>query len=129
KTYEAPKVISELEKLNPTFFPRQLSFSRRDDGIVHISPRDDGGALTKKELIKLWNLAGSFLHRTPYKKATTPSTEAISSDFSDVSAWSHKTSKLLSQHVVELGAGLLLLASAKDRDTGLPAVRILTLSV
>ncbi len=127
KTYEAPKVISELERLNPHFFPKLLSFTRGDDGVTRIAPRDGAGALTKKELVKLWGIAGSFLHRSPYTKLFQSTEQASSHDFADISSWSRKTAMLLSEHVVELDEGLLLLAAAKDRDTGLPAVRILTL--
>ncbi|WP_298194789.1 hypothetical protein [Novosphingobium sp.] len=66
KRYEPAVLIARLEALNPDFFPKGVRFRFEPTGVRlgdHPVPQ-----LTKEELVKLWNISGTFLHRGTAKR-------------------------------------------------------------
>ncbi|UPY39238.1 hypothetical protein [Sediminicoccus sp. KRV36] len=62
--YQADKIISELEKINPASFPAAITATKRD-GIWRIEPKD--GYMKKAEFIELYRECGSYLHKGSLK--------------------------------------------------------------
>ena len=96
--YAADKIVGELERLHPTFYPWPLR---------EVSPKQfegiNEGFLTKADLIKLNGECGNVLHRGSMKKLLSP--REGPGDLADVVKWGNKITTLLSIH------GLLLIDS------------------
>jgi hypothetical protein len=67
KEYAADRIIKELGKLHPHFFPRPAGTAEGDSERYHLEIIEDGPFLKKKELIDLYGRCGSVLHRGSIK--------------------------------------------------------------
>jgi hypothetical protein len=91
KDWNAKKILENLVKVNPGFFPRPVS----DVGGSYL-PRE--GALTQDEFVKLYNSCGRVLHT-----ANPFGAQIDHKIFSDeVSAWLSKIIILLNMHQIRM---------------------------
>ena len=95
-TWEADKMIKQLEQLHPQFFPRAVKMNIVTNVSIQISD-DDSVYLTKDELLLLWRKCGERLHRGNAKKLLS-SRMPIQVHFRDVDGWARKIGNLLDQH-------------------------------
>ncbi|MEJ0086862.1 MAG: hypothetical protein WDO72_14370 [Pseudomonadota bacterium] len=123
-TYEANKIINELSKLNPEFFPVPMVTGTNGNATTMGQRPADQPALTKADLIKLWGLSGDVLHRAPLSKLEKPR-KTDPADFSDVLDWSAKLAGLLSCYLIKLTETKAMLVSAKHVETDKPLIEIL----
>jgi hypothetical protein len=98
KQYAADRIVGELERLHPTFYPWPL----REVGPKQFEGINEG-FLTKVDLIKLNGECGNVLHRGSLKKLLSP--REASGDLCDVAKWGNRITTLLGIH------GLLLIYS------------------
>ena len=108
-TYKAGNMIDAMEAQKPHFYPQPMEVSKRD-GTFLFSARNDKLHLTKKDLGKLWSVAGGVVHRGSFSKLAKPegmvaSLKAIPStpdNFRDIFDWSAKITGLLNCHWLTL---------------------------
>lgn len=125
-TYEASKIMNEMEKLNRTFYPYPVKINR-DGGKLEVIPQPDSPHLTKMDLIRLWGITGDITHRSPLRKAMKPYSRDPS-DFSDIRDWDSKIIGLLDTHQITLASNRVLLVSLVGPKTGGPEGSFVTLS-
>jgi hypothetical protein len=125
--YEAPKLIHELQRLDPDCYPQPASIVKVGKE-VRITGRSEINHLSRSDLIKLWKKAGDILHRAPYSKLIRePDPKLL--DLSDVGVWARKIVALLNTHLIPLGPTALMTVVLRDVETGLPSANILRLSL
>ena len=102
-TFEASKIINQLSKLHPNFYPHPVNITiiPGDPGEVRMD-RLESGFLTKSELVKLWHLCGQVLHRGTMKEITNQLRAPITVDLGEVFAWANKIVLLLRSHHIVL---------------------------
>jgi hypothetical protein len=105
--WKVNKIIAELEKLHPDFYPRAVHFivgeSTTGEQSVTVDHRKTGG-LTKVELIALYNRSGEHLHRGSVKKLMSlapPKYDAmIGSHIMQIAMATNKFVALLETHII-----------------------------
>src|SRR6266571_4792360 len=70
RSWRIPDVMKKLERLNADFYPRGVRFRKLSSGSLHLDEYNMP-QLSKKELVQLWELSGSFLHRGSAKTLIT----------------------------------------------------------
>jgi hypothetical protein len=98
KKYEPHIIMAELEKINPDFFPKGKRIRVDGEG-VHLDDYDVP-QLTKKELFKLWSLAGNELHQKNAKGRFANLGRPIVVNVDPLIAYTNKLVALLDQHVI-----------------------------
>jgi hypothetical protein len=127
-TYEANKIVTELGKLKPAFYPEPVSIEQTGTH-THIRGRGaDKEHLTKNDLIELWGKSGDVLHRAPLSKLAKPR-KANPSDLSDIIKWGRKIGGLLSCYLIPLTGTRALLVEAIRHGTDKPTITIMDFSV
>lgn len=114
KRYEPGAIFKEVEQLHPDFYPIPCAFERTEAGI-HLGDYEKP-FLRQSELTKLWEQAGSLLHRGSLKKFRSDSKKQ-ELGFSDIVTWGQKALNLLSVHrIAHRGAqsGLIVLLHVDD---------------
>lgn len=96
KQYAADKIMEELEKLHPKFFPRPITVTRIDSNEMHIADRK-ADALEKSEFSGLYGRCGDFLHRGTAKKLLA-ARQPIQVNFPELQKWRDKVVALLDCH-------------------------------
>lgn len=101
KAWSPERIISELEKLHPNFFPEAFTLKKTPDGGISIAIENKPGYLTKDELITLHGLCGQVLHRGSIERlrARAP---APRSGRKETVEWTQKLLNLLDRHVIFL---------------------------
>jgi hypothetical protein len=95
KEWSGEKILGKLQKLNPYFFPQQVDFGIED------SVASNDNALTKSELLRLYAISGSVLHRGSLKKKNLTYGKM---NVRDVVNWTKKIEDLLGSHLIPLHA-------------------------
>jgi hypothetical protein len=98
KRYEPGVMIARLEELNPDFFPQGVRFRFEPNGLQlddHPVPK-----LTKDELINLWKISGSFLHRGTAKRILNEPRSGPNVDLDTIIQWLRKIGALLDNHII-----------------------------
>lgn len=95
KEYAADKIIQELDRLHPKFFPRPVTISPTPEGF-HTEDRE-ANALTKTEIATLYGRCGNFLHRGNLKKMLS-ATAPLQVNFPEIAKWTNKIVALLDTH-------------------------------
>ena len=119
KLWEAPIIIKRLEKLNPDFYPRGVRFRKLPSGELsfddHTAPQ-----LTKAELVTLWHLTGSYLHRGSAKNLLAAHGRILNVDLDTIILHGQRVLNLLEQHIISSAdrKGHLLVALASDEAGG-----------
>ena len=109
KTYQADKIIAQMEELKRHFYPQRIEW-KLDKGDKGIIARPDLPHLSKNELKQLWREAGNYLHRTPMVKLSEPEnivkklkpTQSNPENFADIFKWGEKIAGLLDCHLITL---------------------------
>jgi hypothetical protein len=115
KEWAADKIMEELEKLHPEFFPRAMRQGRDADNHHTMEPVD--GTLTKPQLLKLYHECGEVLHRGSIKKLLKANIP-IQVNFPEITARAQKLNDLLEVHIVSMLGGdmhfICVLRNASD---------------
>ncbi|HXS41894.1 MAG TPA: hypothetical protein VN766_17020 [Stellaceae bacterium] len=96
KEWAADKIMAELDRLHPRFFPRPITATRTPQGQLHIQERR-AEVLTKEEFTKLYARCGGFLHRGSAKKLLA-ARQPIQIQFPELAKWRDKMLALLDTH-------------------------------
>jgi hypothetical protein len=100
KEYAADKIVDQLEKLHPHFYPRACTQSTKSPtGFDAVIMTD--GFLTKPDLLKLYGKCGDALHRGSLKKLLSLETPT-QIHFSDIVSWRQRITTLLNYHAIFL---------------------------
>ena len=94
KEWSGEKILGKLETLNPYFFPQQMDFGTED------SVASNDNAITKSELLRLYAISGSVLHRGSLKKILTHGKINVP----QIVNWTQKIEDLLGSHFIPLHA-------------------------
>ena len=95
KEYAAGRIIEQLEKLHPEFYPWPLT--QHTSGTKHDLKGVTTGFLSKPDLLTLYALCGDILHRGTLKKLLSKVT-TIPHDHKDIIEWGQKIQNLLAYH-------------------------------
>jgi hypothetical protein len=99
--WRAKKIVDNIKKLNPDFFPRPVFLSHQDEnGVKHFDYVKDG-FLTLEELISLYDKTSSVIHTwNPFR------TDPRIVDFGrSIEEWVQRLQRLLDLHIIR-GVGL-----------------------
>lgn len=114
--YHAERILNDLERINPDFYPKPIRRIRREDGVYDFTPLTEG-FLTKDEFVQIYEKCGGMLHaQNPFN--TQKDIDAINALFP---VWITKISVLLNEHVMTLtDSNVIIAAIMKRSDNGLP---------
>lgn len=102
KEWRAGKIVSEMEKLHPHFFPQAIKEENPINGQRQLRATKAG--LTKSELSALYAECGNNLHRGTIKNITAD--EAFTQpSMVGVIGWAQKIEDLLAMHMLALLGG------------------------
>ncbi len=117
--WSAERIMGELEKLHPDFFPysvHPLNSHRAKSGISQVTPRQ--GELTKAEFLTLYGECNQFLHKGSLKnllKGNSP----VQFTFPDITSKAQRLNDLLELHTVfMIGGDRLILCMLRNADDG-----------
>jgi hypothetical protein len=95
-TWQADKIIRDLEGLHPKFFPYAATDSETATELKE-------GVFTKEELVKLWWKWGDVLHRGTFQ--TLWSRLRYADAVEEIRTWKEKIEALLSYHAIFMADG------------------------
>jgi hypothetical protein len=109
--WRANDMLSELEKVNPGFYPVAAEAPRTTQpGFKHVSRLDDG-FMTRDEFAKLYKNSSEVLHtRNPYKEGDP----TINIGYT-VQEWAARFRNLLRWHFMTLVSGNVILCNMPDQ--------------
>lgn len=124
-TYEPGKIIKQLEKLKPYFYPQPMELVRDEELKQAIfKGRPEINHLSQQELPTLWGRAGDVLHRSPMVKMLSLQ-NLTPNDFTDIFDWSAKLTGLLNTHWITLKENKKgMFVTLKTKETNKVAVTI-----
>jgi hypothetical protein len=104
KVYSASKIMDELEKLHPDFYPIPVepTFHEGPKGRTFVMKLVKDGFTTKTELIRLAAKSSNLLHRGTIKKLISRAREKAVIDFDQVMADGQRIINLLQCHRLAL---------------------------
>ena len=117
--YSPPKIFAELVKLYPHFFPQPAAITSVGNE-HHVQAGEKPGAYSEKELVDLWQKAGSHLHRASYKHYLNK-TFGPAPDLSEIQSHVTGLVQLLECHILHVQTNLaypLLLNVIMDNGEG-----------
>lgn len=129
KSYEPDKIIRQLERLHPNFYPHPVTITVTPDpppGNVHLE-RLETVFLTKRELLKLYGLCGNYLHRGPLKKfiESLPEMAGTTIRLDPALEWTNKIILLLKQHhIAALDNKIHFICTLEDAATRQSSIAI-----
>jgi hypothetical protein len=97
KMWNADAIIKAFEELKPEFFPAAIKDEMQNGMITHVPVE---GALTKSELLKMYNFFGGLLHAGTFKRYRN--SEIRSYDFQMLEDFVSQLMKLLNNHTYKL---------------------------
>lgn len=116
KHYHAERIMRELERINPDFYPipiKRISHEGREDELVDIA----NGYLTKEKFVKIYEKCGSMMHAQNPFSSKKPLKE-IQEHFPE---WLTEICLLLNHHKISLvGGEVMVVALMERKDNGLP---------
>lgn len=111
--WHAEKIIDELEKLHPQFFPQAVEYQNK-----HVQGNVRPNAITKDEVVKLYGICGRYLHRGTAKEISNYKTKkGRKFDAPEISNLVQKIEDLLGSHVIVSSAGTMIVLCLL-RDAG-----------
>jgi hypothetical protein len=114
------RILAELEKLHPHFFPQPGRDAPPTEGAHRQFEALQAGYLTKAELLSLYGMCGRELHRGSIKSLFTATGPQPPADYSDIRNWRRKISELLGLHLIFLLDGkthfICMLRNASDNN-------------
>lgn len=106
KHWKAEKILQELEKLNPNFYPQPLESPTSSPGFHHFDLLSSD-FLTREEFAALYDISSQVLHtRNPYSQDDLVIQARYSGD-----QWVLRIQRLLSWHSVQLLSGEILVVN------------------
>lgn len=116
KHYHAERIMKDLERINPDFYPvptQRLAKQDEIDEWIEIK----SGYLTKEEFIKMYEICGGMMHaKNPFANE-----KPIQEIYDSFPEWLTKIYTLLSHHHIKLvGGEVMLVAMLERKDNGLP---------
>jgi hypothetical protein len=99
KFWHAERILNDIERLNPDFYPVPiLELPPKDDQVEKILMERDDDFLTKKEFVKIYEKCGKIMH------AENPFGSQIDSNYyqKQIGIWLTKITKLLNCHKIRL---------------------------
>lgn len=116
KHYHAERIMNDLKKINPDFYPVPTKPIINENGMKSWIEIEDG-YLTKEEFVKIYEKCGGMMHaQNPF--STMKPIEEIQALFPE---WLTKICVLLDHHHIRLvGGDIMLVALMKRNDNGLP---------
>lgn len=114
--YHAERIMRDLERVNPNFYPVPTKRIHHEDGIDEWIKVEEG-YLTKEEFIKIYQKCGGIMHAQNPFAGEKPLRE-IQKCFPE---WLTKICALLDHHQITLvGGDLILVALIQRQDNGFP---------
>lgn len=104
KVWEADKIMNQLEKLNPHFYPIAV-IKQKTDGGFHIEPRKIH-PLPKDQMLSLYYKCGAILHKGNTKKILSEQIP-IQVRYPDITATAQKFRDLITDHMILIKGGEL----------------------
>lgn len=121
KHYHAEKIMNDLERINPNFYPIPIKRVKRDGGIDELVDVESG-YLTREEFVKVYEKSGGMMHAQNPFSSEKPIIE-IRENFSN---WLTKIYILLNHHKISLVGGDKILVAIMERtDNGKPQAVLL----
>ncbi len=116
KHYHAERIMRDLERINPKFYPVPVKRVETDGGYDDLTELEEG-YLTKEEFVKLYEKCGGMMHaQNPFASVKAP--EEYQAEFPK---WLTKICLLLNHHIITLAdEGIMLVALMERKDNGLP---------
>lgn len=116
KHYHAERIINDLEKITPNFYPvpiQRVEHKDKTDELVEIKT----GFLTKDEFVKVYEKCGGIMHaQNPFAGA-----KPINEIRECFPSWLTKICILVNHHKIGLVGGKTMLVAIMERkDNGLP---------
>lgn len=106
KHWKAEKILQELGKLNPDFYPQPLEAPTSSSGFHHFD-RLSSDFLTREEFAGLYDISSQVMHtRNPYSQDESVIQARYSGD-----QWVSRIQRLLSWHSVHLLSGEILVVN------------------
>lgn len=100
KAYSPEKIISELDKLHPNFFPSAFKPRVKEDGRILVVELESG-FLTKSELVKLHGLCGQVVHRGNIERFRAGEPAPLTNRKETIE-WTQKLLWLVDHHIIYL---------------------------
>jgi hypothetical protein len=118
REYKADFIVSNLEPLNPDFFPRAVQQVQRGPGRFELPPKQSG-FLTKPEFLKLYREKfGNALHRGSLKRLLSSKRDR-NAPLGEIAVLVARIQGLLDHHIITLHGGNFMLACGMvTRETG-----------
>jgi len=116
--WAADKIMEELEKLHPDFYPQTMAQGRNELGhtLTPVNPQP----LPKSDLLKMYGKCGDVLHRGTVKTLIKRGTVQI--HFPEITAQAQKIHDLLAVHLVVLqGAESVFVCVLRNKDDNMNA--------
>lgn len=117
KEWSADKIIGELTKLHPNFYPQAMRQTIRISGggweeeAIHPSP------LPKTELLELYGKCHPYLHRGNVKKLLNSETPIeIHTNLPEIIKWAQKINDLLSHHFIVLNPENIMFGTLRNAE-------------
>jgi hypothetical protein len=109
KEWAADKIMDELAKLHPDFFPITVSIDQTSRKLFNVT----AGVcpLDRKQLISLYHECGGFLHKGSLKNLLKQNSP-IQIHFPDITAKAQRLNDLLANHVVVMAGEEMVLLCA-----------------
>lgn len=116
KHYHAERIMRDLEKVNPNFYPTPIK-KVQGEGKISELVSIENGYLTKEELIEIYEKCGGMMHaQNPF--ASERPLKEIQSHFAE---WLTKICLLLWHHRIGLADGKTMVVALMERkDNGQP---------
>jgi len=98
KQWSADKIMEELEKLHPAFYPSAVKQIRTSRGF-HVEPLKPPPC-PKDELLKIYHECGDIVHRGTLKKLISQTRKPLIVQYPRITALAQKIVNLLQNHIV-----------------------------
>ena len=116
KHYHAERIMRDLERINPDFYPEPIRRVKVEGDYDRIEKIEEG-FLTKEEFVEIYEKCGGMMHaQNPF--GSPKPFEEIRENFRE---WLDKICILVAHHqIVLVGGELILVAILERSDNGLP---------
>jgi len=126
KHYHAERIMNDLERINPLFYPKPITMVEKEDNYPELKPIEDG-YLTKEEFVKIYEKCGAMMHaQNPFTDNKTYAL-TVNKYREEFREWIKKIYVLVSHHEIMLvGEKAMVVGVLNRADTGLPQAVILS---
>ncbi|HUZ65974.1 MAG TPA: hypothetical protein VMU82_19895, partial [Acetobacteraceae bacterium] len=119
KVWETGKIIDELEKLHPDFFPKAMRQEQDQFGKDHHGLHGKEDTLTKEAFLKMYRECGGYLHKGSLKNLLKHNSP-IQINFPEITARAQKLNDFLEVHAIMMfGAEMFFVCVLRNRNDSL----------